>query len=56
MLQMAAPVLLLIYGNLFKANGTFPLYPSEHVRGCVSPGCGAVWTGDSVSLCQYHAP
>ena len=37
---MAVPVLLLIYGNLFKANGTFPLRPSERVRGCVSPAAG----------------
>lgn len=39
-LQMAAPVLLLIYGNLFKVNCTFPLYPSEHVPELCLPWLG----------------
>lgn len=40
--QMAVPVLLLIYGNLFKVNCTFPVYPSVHVRELCLPwlrGC-----------------
>lgn len=55
---MAVPVLLLIYGNLFKVNCTFPLYPSEHVAGVVSPlavglsGLGILSDCVSITLCD----
>lgn len=55
-LQMAVPVLLLIYGNLFKANCTFPLYPSECVPGLCLPWlCGCLDRGFCLIVSASHS-
>lgn len=46
----------LFMGIYLKWIALFQCIPARVCRSCVSPGCGAVWTGDSAWLCQHHAP